>query len=112
MSSSSMMRTPNGLALLSVDYVKYVARQMGATVSEHQWNRLKNFLIDMFDDSIHDPQNTAFCESDSDDPEIAEPPTIVRQLPTFPETVVIWKPLATRSLKLWPRPAKITNIWA
>jgi hypothetical protein len=89
---------------------------MGATVSDYQWNRLKNFLIDMFDDSINDPLNIAFCASDSDDPEIADPPAIVRQLPTSQVLDVEGFELPIlRAFDLAhfaPRPAEITNIWA
>lgn len=102
------MQTPRNYALMSIDYVKYVARQMGVTVSQHQWDRLALFLTDMFDDSINDPLNTAFCASDSDDPEIPDPPKIRRQVPIL-SNIVIWKPHAT-CVKL--RPAKVTNIWA
>ena len=96
-----MMNTPRNYALTSVVYVQYVARQANVAVSDSQWNRLTDFLTDMFDDSINDPLNTAFCESDSDDPEIPDPPKIRRLVPPSSD-IVIWKPHARMP---------VINIW-
>jgi hypothetical protein len=90
-----------GIASTAFCYVEYVARQLKVSAPPGQWKIMKDFLSEWFDNNMNvkDPLNTAFCESDSDDPSIPEPPKIKR----IPISVIWGSRLKAE---------KVPNIWA